>query len=220
VSSTDHYPSTAERLADLWVHAIGLGAAAVGAIGLIAMSALSGSAGQTIAISIYGTGLVLMLLSSTAYNLARSAVRRRRLRRFDHAAIFVLIACSYTPFTTQRLEGSWALWMTAAVWTTAAIGIAIKLVVNDPPRGLSLAAYLASGWLAVVAIKPFIEQVPIAALWLLGLGGIVYSVGAAIYALDQIRFRRAIWHGFVIVAAALHWIAVLVGVVRPGPLAS
>jgi len=110
--------------------------------------------------------------------------------------------------------------MTAAVWTTAAIGIAIKLVVNDPPRGLSLAAYLASGWLAVVAIKPFIEQVPIAALWLLGLGGIVYSVGAAIYALDQIRFRRAIWHGFVIVAAALHWIAVLVGVVRPGPLAS
>jgi hemolysin III len=214
--ATEHYPSDAERRADAWVHGVGLAAAVIGGATLVALSAQGGSPGRLAAVAVFAIGLVLMLLSSTAYNLARSPQRRRTLRRVDHAAIFLLIACSYTPFTTQCLEGQWALGMTLAVWAVALAGIAVKLVVHDPPKGLSLAAYLAAGWMAVIAIGPLIERVPTTALLLLGLGGLLYSVGASIYAMPRIRFRRAIWHGFVVAAAGTHWSAVLIGVVaRP-----
>ena len=208
-----HYPSLSERRADVWVHGVGLAAACSGAIVLVALSAREGTVGQTVAIAIYGIGLIAMLLCSTAYNLTVSPARQRVLRRFDHAAIFLLIACSYTPFTTQRLAGDWAFWMTTAVWITAAVGIAIKLFVPDVPKKWSLASYLACGWIALIAIKPMMASVPRNAMLLLGLGGIVYSLGVPIYAAKQLKFRRAIWHGHVIVAAAIHWAAVFVGVV-------
>lgn len=213
-SLVPHYPNPGERRADVWVHALGLVLTFVGAVVLIAMAARRGSLSQLLAVGVYGLGLFLMLLISTIYNLEPDAARRRQLRRVDHAAIFLLIACTYTPFTTQRFPEAWAFWMTSAVWAVALLGMGVKLVVHDPPKGLSLAAYLACGWLAVVAIKPFLEHVTTAALVLLLVGGVIYSAGAGIYAAQQLKYRRAIWHSFVIAAAATHWVAVLIGVVR------
>src|SRR5665213_3246579 len=113
-----HYPTAVERFADRWVHAIGLTAGALGGVALLSLSLGLGHLRQVAAIGGYAACLMVMFLASALYNLA-SPRRRPLLRRFDHATIFLMIAGSYTPFTTQRLTGAWSIWMTAAVWTLA-----------------------------------------------------------------------------------------------------
>jgi hemolysin III len=183
---------------------------------LLAVSLLGGRIGQSWAIGVYVACLVGMLIASTVYNLSPEA-RRPVLRRIDHAAIFLMIAGSYTPFTTQRLTGAWAIGMTAAVWALAAMGAAGKLFAPGLSKGFWVVLYLALGWLAVIAIKPFVATVSVAALSLLVAGGLVYSVGVLVYLRKSLPFRRAIWHGFVVAAAATHYVAILTGVVlSPG----
>src|SRR6185436_6419345 len=149
---------------------------------------------------------------STAYTFAK-ATCRPLLRRFDHAGIFLMIAGSYTPFTTQVLTGGWAIGMTVAVWTVALAGVAGKLLAPGLDRKFWVGVYLALGWLILVALKPLMHSAAWAALVLLALGGILYSTGVIFYAARKLKFRRAIWHGHVIAAAGAHWTAVLVGVV-------
>lgn len=213
-----HYRSAPERLADQWVHIVGITAAGVGALFLLSLALQGGQAGEIAAVAIYGAGLVATFACSIAYNLTRTPSRQRVLRRFDHAAIYLMIACSYTPFTTRCLRGGWAVGMTVAVWTIALAGIVTKLAFPSLPRKWSVAGYLALGWIALVALVPMFESVPRAAMWLIAAGGLVYSLGVPVYVSKRLPFRRAIWHGFVITAAALHWVAVLIVVVTP-PLA-
>jgi len=208
----DHYPTPASMRADLAVHAIGLGFAAVGGAMLLALAVALGTAGQAAAVLVYVAGLVAMLALSAAYNFSRLRWRPL-LRRLDHAAIFVMIAGSYTPFTTQRLHGGWALGMTAAVWALALAGVAGKLFLPGLGRRFWVGLYLALGWLALIALGPIVNAVPRQALWLLAAGGLVYSLGSIFYVIERLSFRRAIWHGHVVGAAALHFAAVLVGVV-------
>jgi hemolysin III len=156
-----------------------------------------------------------MFLASAAYNMA-SARRRPLLRRLDHAAIFLMIAGSYTPFTTQRLTGVWAWSMTLAVWVLALAAAAGKLFAPGLGKNFWVALYLALGWIAVIAIKPLLADVSAMALILLLAGGLVYSLGVIVYLKKDLPFRRAIWHGFVTVAAATHFVAILTGVVLPG----
>jgi hemolysin III len=211
----EHYPTPAERSADRWVHVVGLTAGGVGGLTLLGLSLGMGRLGQTAAIAIYAGCLMVMFACSTAYNMA-SARRRPLLRRFDHAAIFLMIAGSYTPFTTQRLHGAWAAGMTAGVWILALAGVAGKLFLPGLGKRFWVALYLALGWAVVVAIKPMLAGVSLAAMILLAVGGLLYSTGAIIYVSRKLRFRRAIWHGFVVAAAATQYVAVLTGVVLPG----
>ncbi|HQW09372.1 MAG TPA: hemolysin III family protein [Steroidobacteraceae bacterium] len=208
-----HYRSAAERLADKWVHIVGIALAGVGALYLLSLSLQGDRRGQIAAVAIYGIGLIATFACSIAYNLTRTPARQRFLRRIDHAAIYLMIACSYTPFTTQCLQGRWAVGMTSAVWVIALAGIIAKLAFPQLPRKWSVAGYLALGWIALVALVPLIESVPRAALWLIAAGGFVYSLGVPVYIAKRLPFRRAIWHTFVIAAATLHWVAVLIGVV-------
>ncbi|HPA39701.1 MAG TPA: hemolysin III family protein, partial [Phenylobacterium sp.] len=159
---------------------------------------------------------VAMLALSTAYNFAKAA-HRPLLRRFDHAGIFLMIAGSYTPFTTQNLHGAWAIGMTTAVWSVALVGVAGKLFLPGLGRRFWVAIYLALGWLVLVAIKPMIEGLSWPALTLLALGGLAYSTGAVFYLIQRLKFRRAIWHGHVVGGAALQYVAVLLGVVLAQP---
>lgn len=207
-----HYASRAERSADWWVHVVGLAGAAIGGGTLLGLALGLGRWGEAGSVAIYALGLLLMLACSAAYNLTGQK-RRPLLRRLDHAAIFVMIAGSYTPFTTQRLEGAWSLAMTAAVWALALAGVAGKLLLPGLARGVWVAIYLALGWIAVIAIKPLADSVPWVALLLLALGGAVYSSGVLVFVRKQLRFRRAIWHGFVVTAAGIHFAAILTGVV-------
>lgn len=211
-----HYPSPGAKCADLIVHIAGLAFAVIGGAILMALSVRLGGLGETAAVGVYTLGMIAMLALSTAYNFAK-APHRPLLRRFDHAGIFLMIAGSYTPFTTQNLHGAWAIGMTTAVWTVALAGAAGKLFLPGLGRRVWVAVYLALGWLVLVAIKPMIEGLSWKALLLLALGGAIYSTGAVFYLIQKLKFRRAIWHGHVVGGAVLQYVAVLVGVVLAQP---
>jgi hemolysin III len=209
----EHYPSTAEKLADWWVHAVGLTGAAVGGAVLLGLAVASGRAGLATATGLYALTLVGMLSCSAAYNLARISPARPFLRRLDEAGIFLMIAGCYTPFTTQRFTGGWAIGMTTLVWSMALSGVAAKLLVHKLPEWSWTLLYVAFGWVAVIAIRPLILDVPAEALVLLVVGGLLYTTGTLVFHNERLPFRRAIWHGFVVCGAAIHYAAIVTGVV-------
>lgn len=201
--------------ADLIVHLVGLTLALFGGGVALGLAVSHGLLAKVAAISIYALGLIAMLSFSTAYNFAKPSIQPF-LRKLDHAGIFLMIAASYTPFTTQALRGDWALWMTVSVWTLAALGIAGKLFLPGLGKSIWVVLYVALGWFVMIAIKPLIAGVPISAMILLAAGGIVYCIGTVFYMMKGLKFRRAIWHGHVVAGAGLHYAAILVGVVMVG----
>lgn len=212
-TSLPHYESRGARLADYIVHLTGLGLSLVGGGLLLGLAIGTANWQGLTAVSIYTLGLLTMLALSTAYNFS-SARFQPVLRRFDHAGIFVMIAGSYTPFTTLHLSGAWAWGMTVAVWSIALLGVAAKLLLPGLGRAFWIAVYLILGWLMVVALKPMLESLGWAPLILLGIGGLLYTLGVGFYASKRFRYRRAVWHGHVVAAAAVHWSAVLLAVIR------
>lgn len=208
-----HYETSGARLADLVVHLTGLGLALLGGGILLGLAIGAGNWRGLTSASIYAVGLVTMLALSTAYNFSRARFQPV-LRRFDHAGIFLMIAGSYTPFTTQHLTGAWAWGMTSAVWTIAVLGAIAKLTLPGLGKGFWVAIYLILGWLMLVAAKPISESLGLAPLILLLVGGALYTLGVGFYANKRFRYRRAVWHGHVVAAAAVHWSAVLLAVIR------
>ena len=124
-----------------------------------------------------------------------------------------MIAGTYTPFTVIRFPGLWAISMTAIIWSLALVGVAGKLFLPSVGKKAWIAFYIIMGWLVLVALPPLVRTVPLAGRVLLVIGGAVYTVGVAFYVWEKLPFRRAVWHGFVMAAAALHYSAVLTGVV-------
>ena len=209
----DHYPNLLERSADRWVHIVALLAAGVGTLMLIAISLLQARLGLTLAAALYGSALIAMLAFSAVYNLSHVSRARPFLRRLDEAGIFLMIAGSYTPFTTLTLQGRWAIGMTTLVWTIAVAGMIGKLALPRISERVWTAVYILFGWVAVVAFGPLSGGLPLSALALLIAGGLVYTSGCWVFLNGGLPFRRALWHGFVGVEAALHFAAVVVGVV-------
>lgn len=209
----EHYPSRAERAADFWIHAAALAAAGVGALVMIGFAVTAGEAGRVAAATLYAVALIAMLACSAAYNLGRPGPARPVLHRLDEAAIFLLIAASYTPFTTQRFEGAWTVGMTALVWTLALVGVIGKLTATGVSEKVWTGLYVAFGWVSLIALKPMLDWVPLPSLVLLVVGGLIYSTGTIIFLARRLPFRRAIWHGFVFGGASVHWAAIFVGVV-------
>ncbi|HLI66206.1 MAG TPA: hemolysin III family protein [Caulobacteraceae bacterium] len=213
----DHYANFGEKLADGVVHALGLFAAAAGGAVLIMLAQMTGGAALALATGLYAIGLITMLACSAAYNLTRPSRARPFLRRLDEAAIFVMIAGSYTPFTTQRLTGAWSISMTALVWALALAGAVGKLSAARLPDWVWTLLYVALGWIALIALRPLIQGVPAVALALLTAGGLIYTTGALIFH-SRLPYRRAIWHGFVVTAAGAHYAAICAGVIFARPL--
>jgi len=207
-----HYPTPAAKCADLIVHVVGLTLALVGGVVLLVLAVGAHSISKTVGVSIYAAGLLAMLAFSTAYNFAKPAYRPA-LRRLDHAGIFLMIAGSYTPFTTSNLTGAWAWGMTAAVWSIAGLGAFGKIFLPMLDRRFWVAVYLVLGWLVVVALKPMMATTAGLAMALLAFGGVLYSTGVVFYLNKRLKYARAIWHGHVVAAAGAHWAAVLLGVV-------
>ena len=215
----EHYQTRAEKLADLWVHVVGLILAAVGGVILAGLAGVYTCIGGVLATAVYALCLIGMLTASTIYNWTNPCAARPVLRRLDEAAIFLMIAGSYTPFTTQRFDGGWSLGFTALVWALGLGGAAVKLFAPRISDRFWSAVYVVFGWLAVAALKPMVETVHPIALALLVIGGLIYTAGVFVFISPKVRFRRAIWHGFVVTGATVHWAAVLVGVVLAPVLA-
>jgi hemolysin III len=208
-----HYPTRAEKLADGWVHGVGLVVFTLAVGAALGLAISQGGLGMASAVAVYAVCVLTMIGCSMAYNLAENHKRKSLLRRFDHAAIFLMIAGTYTPFTTIRLDGAWAISMTSIVWTLAIIGAAGKLFLPGVSKKIWIAFYIALGWLVLAATSEMIEQVPPAGIVLLAIGGLIYTIGVPFYTSQRLPFRRAIWHSFVLVAAGVHYAAVLTGVV-------
>jgi hemolysin III len=202
-----------ELAADRIIHLIGCLAGVVGSAILVGIAAGVADRPTFLASLVYSVCLLTMLGCSAAYNLASNASRREFLRKLDHAAIFLMIAGTYTPFTTCRLNGVWAIGMTAAVWTGAVTGAVIKLIY---PRGVergSIVAYLALGWMIMVGVRPMLGSADAWTAVLIVVGGVLYSIGVGFHLWRALPFHNAIWHSFVLVAASCHYAAILHGVV-------
>jgi len=218
-TTASRQPHRRELIADAVIHVVGLIAGAAGTAVLLALCAVWGDAFDVVALLAYAAGLMAMLVCSALYNLARRSKRRALLRRFDHAAIFAMIAGTYTPFTTLRLEGGWAYGLTAVVWGIAAIGIVLKLWKPNLVEKASVPLYLALGWIIVVAIQPLFGALEPSTLILLGLGGVLYSGGVIFHVWERLPYQNAAWHAFVLAAAMVHYAAVIDAVFLSSPSA-
>jgi hemolysin III len=196
-----------ERAADAAVHAIG-GAAAVLGCGVLAVLAEGARAG--VALGLYGFGLLAMYGCSAAYNLAPAGPWHRVLRRLDHAAIFLMIAGTYTPVVLLGFPGeAFGVAVLALVWAGALGGACLKLAAPGRFERLSLAAYLLLGWLGLAGVPRLMQVLPTVDLALLLAGGLIYSLGVPLHLARGLRYHNALWHGCVLVASACHFVLVL-----------
>jgi hemolysin III len=201
--------SPAEILVDGIVHALGVGLGLLGAIILIVRAPSSLGTFALTALLVYATALLAMLGISAAYNMWPVSPTKWVLRRFDHSAIYLMIAGTYTPLVIQLKASYETIGLLIGVWTVAVIGAALKLVLPGRFDGLSIVLYLLLGWSVVVVYDTVLPALPFSALLLLALGGLLYSGGVAFHVWRSLRFQNAIWHAFVLMAAASHWGAVL-----------
>ena len=211
--SEDRPHTRHELVADCTIHILGVAGGSIGAATLLALIAARGDWLEFGALSIYAAGLLAMLSCSAAYNIARNSRFRAFLRRCDHAAIFAMIAGTYTPFTLLRLDGVWSWSLTIAVWSIAGIGILVKLCRKCDLRYASVAPYLLLGWIGIIAIDPLFRSLGWQTLTLIAIGGGLYSIGVLFHVWEKLPFQNAIWHAFVLAAAAVHYAAVVDSVV-------
>ncbi len=196
-----------ERKADAGVHWIGVAASIIASAWMLVKSSHLMDVTVTASLTVYCFGLVSTFCASAAYNLTTPGPRKEWLRRIDHAVIFVMIAGSYTPYAAASLGGEAGLLLLGALWTTAFLGVVLKLLFPRRFERLSLLLYLAMGWLALVVVEPLIAAISSQTLWLLAAGGIVYSLGAGVHSLRRLPFHNAVWHAMVLLAAGLHFVA-------------
>lgn len=206
--------SATEELANALTHGLGATAALAGGAVLIALAAVHGDAWQLAGAIVFGISLLLLYVASTLYHAVRHPVAKARLKVFDHCAIYVLIAGTYTPFTLVGLRGAWGWGLFAGIWTLALAGIVFKLFFTGRFKRLSTALYIAMGWLVVIAIKPLLANLDASTLgWLLA-GGLSYTLGTVFYHRPSMRYSHAIWHLFVIGGSVCHYIAVMAHVIQ------
>jgi hemolysin III len=199
----------AELIADGVVHGIGVFCGLVAAIVLIVLAAVYAPASEVVAVSVYAAGLLAMLVLSATYNLWPVSRAKWVLRRFDHSAIYLLIAATYTPIFLQLKDNVVAIALLIGVWCVAIAGIVIKLVLPGRFDRLSVGLYLAMGWSGFMVWDTVAASLPTMALCFIAAGGLLYSFGIIFHAWQRLRFQNAIWHGFVLLGAACHYTAVL-----------
>lgn len=199
----------AELIADGIVHGIGVFGGLVAATVLIVLAAVYATPVEVAAVSVYVAGLLAMLVLSATYNLWPISRAKWVLRRFDHSAIYALIAATYTPFIMQVKDSIFAVALLIGVWCVAIVGIVLKLVLPGRFDRVSVGLYLAMGWSGLMLYDAVVSALPEMALWLVVAGGALYSLGVIFHAWQRLRFQNAIWHCFVLLGAACHYTAVL-----------
>lgn len=201
-------PREREEIANTVTHGLGVVASlAVGTL-LIVRASLSGTVWQIVGVSVFTASLIALYSASTLYHAARRPATKARLKIVDHAAIYLLIAGSYTPFTLGELRGGWGWSLFGVIWGLAACGVVFKLFLTGRFRRLSTAIYIAMGWLVLIAAGPMFERLSTGTLaWLLA-GGIAYTAGTVFYHSRRLPYAHAVWHLFVLTGSLFHMAAV------------
>jgi len=206
MNPTSRTYSRHEHRADTVIHVVGILFAVNASLWLLANAT---GLDVVASVTVYCLGLLAMTGFSAAYNLMpHHRPSKQMLRRLDHAAIFIMIAATYTPFAVNRLGYPAGDIILVAIWFTATFGVAMKLFFPHRFEVLSIVVYIAMGWMIVTVIKPLAASMAAVDFWLLMAGGLVYSAGVLFYLWDRIPFHKAIWHGFVLAAAVLQFWAI------------
>lgn len=198
-----------ERFADFCIHILGVAGSLVGALMLLILAAYSVDPVSALSLSIYAVGMTSVFVCSAAYNLVTDTVLKGFLRRCDHAAIYLKIAATYTPFAAVKIGGWSGSGLLALVWLVAIFGLIIKLFHPERLIRTSYALYLAQGWAVLLFANPLIQSVSAQTVALLTVGGVLYTVGMIFHLWTTLRFHNAIWHGFVVCGSGCHFVAIL-----------
>ena len=198
-----------EELANSLTHGCGLALSLAGLPILIWLSWTRGTVWHLVSCAVYGSTLVLLYASSTAYHSCRSENWKRVFQIFDHSAIYLLIAGTYTPFTLITLRGPWGWTLFGLAWTICVVGVLLKALAAHRFLLASYVMYVVMGWMVVVALKPLLAHLTSLGVEWLFAGGIAYTAGLVFFAWDTLPFNHAIWHVFVLAGSACHYMAVI-----------
>lgn len=201
--------SVKEEFANTLTHALGMVLSVVGLVLLLIKANEHNADTMTlVSMSVYGGSMIVLFLASTLYHAIPSPKAKRALKTFDHCAIYLLIAGSYTPFLLVTLRTPLALGLMGVIWAIALFGIVMKLAFVYRFKKLSLVTYLTMGWLSLIVIYQLALNLSVEGLTLLALGGVIYSLGVIFYVAKRIPYNHAIWHGFVLAGCACHFFAI------------
>jgi hemolysin III len=201
-----------ERFADNCIHIAGIAAGCVGVLILLAVAIPTLPAYATGSLVVYAVGMLTMFGCSAAYHMTPAPAWKPVLRRIDQAAIFVKIAATYTPFVIVKMGYGWGYGLLAVIWATALAGATAKLLLTNRWDGISLALYLALGWAAVITLYPLSATVPASSLFMLGAGGVLYTLGVVFHVWHSLPYQNAIWHVFVLAGTACHFASIVIAV--------
>jgi hemolysin III len=204
-----HYGRT-EILTDGFVHIVGLGLALTGAVALLGVTYHSSEWFEMAAVVVYALGLLAMLSFSAAYNMWPISPRKWLLRRFDHSAIFLFIAATYTPLIAQMDAGTTSIALLIGTWLVAGFGITLKWFWPGRFDRLSIALCLCLGGSGFFAYESVVAAFSAPTLWLIAIGGALYTIGVVFHLWEKLRFQNAIWHSFVLAAAGCHYAAIII----------
>jgi hemolysin III len=201
------YSSSEEKL-NIWSHAFGLLSSVIAFPFLVIKALNFNGVLKPTSFIIYGCSLIILYAASTFYHAATAPKKRRKLNILDHAAIYVLIAGSYTPFSLVALEANLGWYLFVSVWLFALVGVILKLFFTGRYNKLSTAMYVLMGWQVVFLINPLIESLSFFSLKFLFIGGVFYTVGAVLYMIKKLPYNHAIFHLFVLLGSFSHFLAI------------
>ena len=200
-----HYGVREDQLNTL-LHGIGALLSFIGLILLVTASMKQGAVAKTIIFAVYGVAAVLMYSASTIYHMSQDFEKRQLFRYLDHVAISLMIAGTYTPMSLLAVKGVWGWTIFSLVWFLALAGILYEILFLGRYKWISIAIYIAMGWVVVVAFKPFVEAVTDDFFWWMMAGGIAYTAGIPFYLIKKVPYFHAIWHAFVLAGTLFHFI--------------
>ena len=208
MTSDSRLYSVREEVANCITHGAGVVLSVVGLTLMVVFASFSGDPWRIVSVSIFGASLVVLYAASTLYHAFSQPKIKNALRVFDHSAIYLLIAGTYTPFLLVNMRGPWGWSMLSVLWVMAAIGCVFKIFFVGKWNKLATLCYVIMGWMIVVAIKPTIESNPSIALLLMLIGGLFYTGGVIFYLWDRLPYNHAIWHVFVLGGSISHFFAI------------
>lgn len=203
-----------EEIANSLTHGLGIALAIAALVLLVVFAVLADDGFKLASAIVYGVTLVLQYAASTLYHALPQPRVKHLFKILDHCGIYLLIAGTYTPFCLVTLREANGWWLFGLIWGLALVGVALEAFWVYRPRWISALLFLGMGWLVVASIGPLVDNLAPAGLWLLVAGGLAYTVGTAFYVLERIRYMHAVWHLWVLVGSVLHFLAVLLYVMR------